>query len=166
MKRLTLISFAVLAIMGLMPSAQAVNVSKVVTCKTYHSFNGNAKVSVCVTAFQDNDANRIWVGFTAGHVTGFQSPNSVYVHLLDWTSKNGTDPWCDGLAPGCRGDGDNNVFGGVPLVLNTSKLSPTQHYCFQHGEANMVIDWPGGGESTPILNSPTTDTIGAGCILF
>ena len=165
MKRLALISFAVVAIMGLMPSAWA-SVSKVQTCKTYHSFNGNAKVYVCVTAYQDNTANRVWVGVTASHVNGFQNPDSIYVELRDWTSRNGSDPWCDGLAPQCTGAGDNVVFSGVPLALNTSKLSPSQHYCSMHGEASMSIGWPSGGVNAPILNSPNTDTLGAGCIAF
>jgi hypothetical protein len=167
MKRLALISFAVLAIMGIMPSAWA-STTKVQTCKTYHSFNGNSKVSVCVFAYQDNDADRIWVSVVASHVTGYQNPSSVYVVARDWTSHDGNDPWCDGLGGRdgpCTGGGDNSVFAGVPLVLNTAKLAPFDHFCVQHGEASMVIAWPGGGQSTPILNSPDTNTIGAGCWL-
>ena len=165
MKRLALISFVVLAIMGLMPSAWA-NTTQVQTCKTYHSFNGNSKVSVCVFAIQDNTNDRIWVTVVASHVSGFTNPASIYVVLRDWTSHTNGDPWCDGLGGRdgpCTGGGDKAVYAGVPLVLNTDKLAPFDHFCVQHGEADMLITWPGGGTSSPDLNSPSTNTVGAGC---
>jgi hypothetical protein len=151
-----------------LPSANAANVTQVHACNTYHSFNGNAKVKTCVYAYQDNTNDRIWVSFTAVHVSGFQNPNSMSVLLRDWTSHDGSDPWCDGLGGRdgpCTGGGDNSVFAGIPIALGTAKLAPFDHFCVQHGEAVMQIYWPGGGQSTPILNSPNTNTIGAGCWL-
>jgi hypothetical protein len=164
MRRL-LVPAIVLVVLGLMPSANANNITWVHKCNNYYSGNGNAGVMLCVYAYQDNTIDRVWVRFLARHINGFQDASQVGGTLRDWTSRNGSDPWCDGVAPGCTGGGDNSVLAGVPITLNTSELAPTQHYCSQHGEADMDIFWPAGGLSSPDFNSPTTDTIGAGCTL-
>jgi hypothetical protein len=164
MRRLLIPAAVLVAVFCLMPPAWA-SITEVHTCKTYHSFNGNAEVKLCVYAYQDNGNDLVWVRATAAHVNGFQNPNLVNIQLRDWTSRNGSDPWCNGRAPGCGGGGNASVTAGIPIVLDTDDLFPSEHYCSMHGEADTFIQWPGGGTSSPDLNSPTTDTIGAGCIL-
>jgi hypothetical protein len=166
MKRLAIFAVALVAVLSFMPSASA-TISRVETCKTYHSFNGAAKVKICVSANVDNAANRTYVSFIATHVVGFQNPDIVNATLRSWSTRSLNPPvnWCNGRAPGCGGGGNTSAAGGVPLSFSSDFLYANEHYCEMHGEALPFIRWPGGGTTDGVvLNSPDTDTIGAGCL--
>jgi hypothetical protein len=133
-------------------------------CKTFHSFNGNAKVKICAEAVQHTDTDRTLAQTDVSPVSGYQRPNLVTVTVRQWSSAT-TGNWCSGRLPDCNGSGNVHAdFTFLPNGTNTEALTPSEHHCLIHAEVVAYIAWPGGGTSSPIVNSHDMSTVQSGCV--